>query len=45
VDGDGVSSHSGAESNVVGAQALFAEATALAVRLTEAEALPASVPG
>ena len=45
VDGDGVSSHSGAESNVVGAQALFAEATALAVRLTEAEALPASLPG
>jgi hypothetical protein len=43
VDGHRVNAHSGAESNVVGAQALFDDAVALARGLSESEALPAGV--
>jgi len=42
VDERRVNAHSGAESNIVGAQALFDTATALAHRLTVAEGLPGS---
>jgi hypothetical protein len=43
VDGGRVSSQSGAEANIVGAQALFDDATTLARRLSQPDALPASV--
>jgi len=43
VDDGRVSTHSGAEANIVGAQALFQDAIAVARRLASAEALPASV--
>ncbi|HEY0408805.1 MAG TPA: hypothetical protein VGE42_00910, partial [Candidatus Dormibacteraeota bacterium] len=43
VDGHRVNAHSGAESNIVGAQALFDDAITLARRLSESEALPAGV--
>lgn len=43
VDEGRVSAHSGAESNIVGAQALFDDAIAVARRLIGSEALPASV--
>jgi hypothetical protein len=43
VDGVRVSTHSGAEANVVGAQALFDDAVTVARRLTDAEALPSSL--
>jgi hypothetical protein len=42
VDGHHVSTESGAEANIVGAQALFDDAVTLARRLSRAEALPAS---
>ncbi len=42
VDEGRVNAHSGAESNIVGAQALFDVATAVARRLTVAEGLPGS---
>ncbi len=42
VDGHRVSTESGAEANIVGAQALFDDALTLARRLTTSEALPAS---
>ena len=41
VDGQRVSTHSGAEANIVGAQALFDDAATLASTLTSSEALPA----
>ncbi len=41
VDGHHVSAQSGAESNIVGAQALFDDAVAVARRISPAEALPA----
>jgi len=43
VDGHRVSTESGAEANIVGAQALFDDAVTLARRLTSSEALPTSV--
>jgi hypothetical protein len=43
VDGHRVSSESGAEANIVGAQALFDDAVSLARRLSSSEALPTSV--
>jgi hypothetical protein len=43
IDGGRVNTNSGAEANIVGAQALFDEAVTLAGQLSEAEALPASV--
>jgi hypothetical protein len=43
VDGHHVSTQSGAEANIVAAQTLFGDATALARRLSNAEALPAAV--
>lgn len=45
LDGDVLSTHSGAEANVVAAQALFSDAVALALVLPVAEALPVSVAG
>ncbi len=42
VDEGRVNAHSGAESNIVGAQALFDDATAVARQLTVAEGLPGS---
>ena len=42
LDGSAINTHSGAEANIVAAQALFADATALALLLPFAEALPAS---
>jgi hypothetical protein len=43
VDAGRVSANSGAEANIVGAQALFDDATTVARRLTSSEALPASL--
>ena len=43
VDGRHVSTQSGAEANIVAAQTLFGDATALARRLSNAEALPTAV--
>lgn len=40
IDQEGVSTHSGAEANIVGAQALFDDAAAVARRLPPSEALP-----
>ncbi len=45
LDGATLSTHSGAEANIVTAQALFSDATALALLLPLAEALPASIAG
>jgi hypothetical protein len=45
LDGAAVNAHSGAEANIVAAQALFSDATALALLLPLAEALPASAAG
>jgi hypothetical protein len=45
LDGTTISSHSGAEANIVAAQALFSDATELARMLQPAEALPAFVAG
>jgi hypothetical protein len=45
LDGSVISTHSGAEANIVAAQALFTDATALALLLPLAEALPRSAAG
>jgi hypothetical protein len=42
IDGTKLSTHSGAEANIVAAQALFRDTTALAYTLSDAVALPAS---